>query len=171
MKAITIRQPWAWCISEADRITEAHLTPKLVDNRGRNISHRGPIAIHTAQAWDLDGQHDPRVQAVWDAVNGPLPPLAPEAVPHGCVVAVATLTAVHLSLPRRPDRSTCCRPWGDRLYGALPARHLELADVHRLPEPVQVRGRQHVPWTLPDDIATQVRQQLGEIPDTGGDRS
>lgn len=37
MKAITVRQPWAECIARG---------VKLVENRSRPTTHRGPLAIH-----------------------------------------------------------------------------------------------------------------------------
>jgi hypothetical protein len=37
MKALTVRQPWAWAI--------VHGT-KRIENRSRHFSHRGPLLIH-----------------------------------------------------------------------------------------------------------------------------
>jgi hypothetical protein len=41
MKALTIRQPWAWAILNAG---------KDVENRSWPTKHRGPLAIHAAKA-------------------------------------------------------------------------------------------------------------------------
>ena len=41
MKALTIRQPWAWAFFHARPV-------KDVENRSRNTRHRGPLAIHSA---------------------------------------------------------------------------------------------------------------------------
>lgn len=37
---------------------------------------------------------------------------------------------------------------------------LILEDVRPLPEPVPATGKQAVPWTVPDDVAARVREQL-----------
>lgn len=56
MRAITIRQPYARCVAAG---------VKPVENRGRNCTYRGPIAIHAAQRASLVGDTDPRVLAVY----------------------------------------------------------------------------------------------------------
>lgn len=145
MKAITIRQPWAGCIAEGF---------KQVENRGRNVSYRGLIAIHTARAADVDADRDPRVVAMWGRH-------VRIGWPQGAVIAVATLADCHRAA-QSPDGTTCCEPWGDRLYGGLPAYHLVLRDIFHLNQPVYVRGQQAVPWTLPADTAAEVSAQLRE---------
>ena len=45
MKAISIRQPWAWLILVGD---------KRVENRTWRTSHRGPLLIHAAKIIDQD---------------------------------------------------------------------------------------------------------------------
>jgi len=40
IKALTIRQPWAWAIFNAG---------KYVENRSRPTKHRGPLAIHVSR--------------------------------------------------------------------------------------------------------------------------
>lgn len=46
MKAITVRQPWAWAIIAAG---------KDVENRSWSTSYRGRLAIHAGAKWDRDG--------------------------------------------------------------------------------------------------------------------
>lgn len=45
MKAITIRQPWAWCILEAG---------KNIENRSWNTNYRGRFLIHTSKKVDKE---------------------------------------------------------------------------------------------------------------------
>jgi hypothetical protein len=48
MKALSIRQPWAWLIANGH---------KPVENRTWNTKHRGPFLIHAGLAFDTDGYH------------------------------------------------------------------------------------------------------------------
>jgi hypothetical protein len=52
MKALTVRQPWAWAIVTGY---------KDVENRGRRTNHRGPLLIHAAKQMDPDG-----FQLLWE---------------------------------------------------------------------------------------------------------
>lgn len=45
MKALTIRQPWAWAIAEGH---------KRIETRSRRTHFRGEIAIHAAKRWDWE---------------------------------------------------------------------------------------------------------------------
>lgn len=51
MKALSIQQPWAWLIVNAAVYAE----PKLVENRSRKTSHRGPFLVHASKTFDLRG--------------------------------------------------------------------------------------------------------------------
>lgn len=46
MKALSIRQPWAWAILHAG---------KQVENRSWPTAYRGPILIHASKTYDRDG--------------------------------------------------------------------------------------------------------------------
>ncbi len=52
MKALTIKQPWAWCIV-ADAIPDN--LKKDVENRSRRLGHRGMLAIHAGKSFDDEG--------------------------------------------------------------------------------------------------------------------
>lgn len=62
MKAISIRQPWAWAIVRPD-ITNALARAgmlrldllKTIENRDWPTNFRGPLAIHAAKKWDENG--------------------------------------------------------------------------------------------------------------------
>ena len=174
MRAITVRQPWAWAIARLG---------KNVENRRQNIAgtYRGPVAIHAGQqvaesvAWS-----DPNIEAALAAhdveTDWPLT--------LGRIIAVIDLTDVHdedacwqqdfrrLARLRRDDpealhalpdngaggligRTRLCSPWamGDHY-------HLTLANPRPLPEPIPAKGRPGL-WTLPDDIEAAVLAQIG----------
>jgi hypothetical protein len=138
MKAITVRQPWAWAIAHAG---------KEVENRGR----RDPwhtvtgqrIAIHAGKGYDEDDLYD---------VAGLMGPVSWEDTEYldvrGAIVATALLTGVHHS---RQCRNRCSR-W------AQPGQwHLELAEVKPLLHPLPARGALGL-WAPDQDLLHQLRQ-------------
>lgn len=164
MKAITVKQPWAWAIAHGG---------KTVENRSRGTAYRGPLAIHAGQAWSERGAEDGRVLNAWTAwLSGrPTSPPTPEhmrdqwehsdvlepdderereLIPRGAIVAVAELVDAH------PDAG-CCRPWGESQYSEASGRvrtvvnHLVLEEIRPLAEPVPCRGALGL-WRLPEDI-------------------
>ena len=46
MKALSIRQPWAWLICEGR---------KNIENRAWHTDYRGPLLIHASMKWDKAG--------------------------------------------------------------------------------------------------------------------
>lgn len=143
MRALTIRQPYAWAVA---------IGRKPVENRTRATSHRGPLAIHAGAAWYPDGDWDQRIIAAWHSAGRPTPTLSPAGWPRawfGAVLAVADLYDCHTPAP-----DCCASEWADRA-GA----HLLLRDVQVLPEPVYARGALGL-WTLPPDVEAAVLTQL-----------
>lgn len=169
MRAITVRQPWAWVIAEASALSALGLVPKLVENRSRRFPSRHvghDVAIHAGQRWDEGGGDDPRVREAWScfvrarrAAGHPYPPLMDIIAPRGVVLAVARVEGVHQTADSEPP---CCLPWGEATRAGRPAWHLLLGRVRRLPQPVPARGQLAVPWTLPGDVAQQVQRQLDD---------
>lgn len=49
MKALSIRQPWAWAIANAG---------KDVENRNWNMNHRGTLAIHASKSMTMAEYHE-----------------------------------------------------------------------------------------------------------------
>jgi hypothetical protein len=167
MRAITVRNPWAWAIAAGF---------KPVENRSQNANYRGPLAIHAGQAWSVRGECDHRVCEAWAtfAASVPLRP-APNVPVSGAVgrlhkdslfveygiIAVAELVDCH------PDQG-CCRPWGESSYEEAGGRtrtaihHLVLDEVRTLAEPVPARGALGL-WMLPDDVEAAVREQLAAV--------
>lgn len=147
-RAVTVRQPYAQCIASGR---------KLIENRGRPTSYRGPIAIHAAQAEHPRGKTDPRVIALYGvdpAVD----------MPRGAVVGVAELVDCHPAENRAPGR-TCCEPWGEPTYKGGHCFHYVLDQAVLLVRPVPARGSLTLPWLLPVapvDVRGQVRAALAE---------
>lgn len=130
MKAITVQQPWAQCIA---------LGAKLVENRSRSVSYRGPLAIHAGMRWSRRGGHDDRavrLVAGQDALGPISEAIAVDVLGlrQGVVLAVCELVDCHLA-------DGCCQPWGEDEYGGDRVHHLALADVCRLAQPVPTRGQ------------------------------
>lgn len=140
MRAITVRQPYAWAIMHGG---------KDVENRSRNIagSYRGPVAITAALTLT-------RGNAI---------------AQRGGVLGVVDLVDVHRDQMMRGAQLHCCSssewhggppcpgpcsPWAE-----AGRHHLVLANPRPLPTPIPVRGRLGL-WTLPDDIAGQVEEAL-----------
>jgi hypothetical protein len=129
MKALTIRQPWAWAIARGY---------KPIENRVWNTNYRGPLAVHAALRWD-----EPAVDAVRFVRDlareqgSTLPERLADDLPMsgtGCVVAVAELVGVCCVAL---DGAPCdCGPW------AMPGQHhWRLTHVQPLAESLPMRGR------------------------------
>jgi len=158
VKAITVRQPWAWAIIHAG---------KDVENRSRNVAgdYRGPLAIHSS------GRKSDDPQYVRDAVDR----MADRGLPRkdditdlstfigdgspllvGCVLGVADLIAVHTFHECQTYRgggvTQCCSPWGDALdMDGRYMWHLVLANPRPLRLPLQIPGHLGL-WELPDHL-------------------
>lgn len=164
MIAITIRLPYSAAI---------RASVKTIENRGRPIAakHIGQqVAIHAAATWSTEGGADMRIRTWWWG-----PDRSPNAILDATdfsrlfrnIIAVATIAGCHKAAWPLNEALTCCQPFGDRRYGKRdePAWHIELADIIPLDPPVgPVRGSLLVPWTLPDDTAAQITDQLATTP-------
>ena len=149
MKAITVRQPFAWQILHQR---------KDVENRTRNIAgrYRGPVAVHAGLTYDEGAMRAlPRRAPEWVT--------APRFFLTGVVLGVVDLTGVHWW-----GDDTChriggvdgrhrCSPWAMDHY-----KHLTLANQRPLATPVPAKGRLGL-WTLPDDVEAAVLAQIGAV--------
>jgi hypothetical protein len=125
VKALTVKQPWAWAIAHG---------LKSIENRSRPTKHRGPLAIHAGAAWDRAGAVSPTVIAAARSYRYPLQYGKPLDATEGwfqfrAVIALVDVVDCH--------RDTgCCRPWG--MEGAW---HWVLVNPRQLDEPVPAAGR------------------------------
>ena len=189
MKALTIRQPWAWAVIHAG---------KTVENRSRNITgdYRGPVAIHAGLKIDEAGQHDQLIREAWTgetrlAVDPDRPTFYHDvpwqkAFSYGRIIGVADLVDVHYATDcydantKRLTALYNSGPEGRKEVEAMPdngcggiigkARfcslwahdemfHLVFANPRPLTHPIPARGQLGL-WTLPDDVEQAVRRQL-----------
>jgi hypothetical protein len=83
VKALSVRQPWAWAIIHAG---------KDVENRSWFTRHRGPLAIHASQGCTR-GQYQ-AASAEIERISGlKVPPL--EELPRGAVVGTVDVVDCH----------------------------------------------------------------------------
>jgi hypothetical protein len=145
MRAITVRQPWAWAIVHGG---------KDVENRTRNIAgaYRGPVAIHAGQQYDPDAWEHPALIKAWMDTGG-------DDFDYGLVVGVVDLVDVHHDLDNRCweitlDETGQCSPW------AMPDHHhLVLANPRTLATPIPWRGQLGL-WKVPADLEARIREQV-----------
>lgn len=130
MKALTVRQPWAWAIARGY---------KSIENRGWTTAYRGTLAIHAAKRWDDGGEHPLReVVHLVRAQGGHLPKTPGHDMPYfgvGLVIATVDLTGVcTVSLFEHTVRCSC-GPWAQPMQA-----HWQLANARPLPNPVAATG-------------------------------
>ena len=148
MKAITVRQPWAWAILHGG---------KDVENRTRNIagSYRGPLVIHAGLALDKAATLVPPLKSL------PVDPFGIEGgLVRGVALGVVELSDTHAAphCPGRmivvvgdrytrawPDPETCS-PWAEPN-----THHLVLANPRPFPEPIPYKGALGL-WNFPDEL-------------------
>jgi hypothetical protein len=134
MRALSVRQPWAWAIAAQG---------KDVENRTWRTSYRELAAIHASSgadsAWQL-----PSLSLVRSyEAGGP-------SVARGAIVAVALILGCDQCHGE-------CSPWA-----AVGQWHWHLGQVRALPEPVPAAGRLGL-WAVPPEAAAAVARQLGTV--------
>lgn len=146
MRAITVRQPWAWAIVHGG---------KDVENRTRSLGpYRGPVAIHAGLADVEFGDY----MAVLRHAGCQVPKVPDIEERRGVVLGVVDLIDVHCSVDcwdwnPSEQKDDYCSPW------AMPGWHLVLANPRPLPRPIPWRGQLGL-WTVPDDLETAIREQV-----------
>lgn len=103
MKALSIKQPWAWCIINAY---------KGVENRSWNTKHRGEFYIHAGKSFDMEGYR--WIKRTFP--NIPLPKI--EEFERGGIVGKAKIiNTVHISESRLLTSDD--KPWFVGDYGFI----------------------------------------------------
>lgn len=155
MRALSVRQPWAWAIACGG---------KAVENRSRGTLYRGVLAIHASKNVYAEDMDNP---LILEAIAEQEFVIDEAASRTGAVVAVAEVTGCHHSEECMLPASalpvcgrTGCSPWAARGQ-----HHIELAGVRPLAEPVPCRGALGL-WRLPEDVECAVREQLATSPVT-----
>ena len=126
MKAITVRQPYAWLIINGR---------KNIENRDWYSAYKGQIAIHAAQGMGRDEYAD-----ALDFVRSFDPALArripqPECLVRGCVIGTVLQTGCVKDHPS---------PWFQGVWGHV------YAEARELVVPIPVRGALGIwEWQVP----------------------
>lgn len=135
MKALTVRQPYAWAIATGE---------KTVENRSRPTKHRGELAIHAGAAWSyIGGVDDVVLDALYEwmtpaqrvqAEDGIDPAAFPTLFTFRAVIATVDVVGCHRAYG-------CCLPWGQQGEPDAPMYHWVLANHRKLDTPVPAKGR------------------------------
>ncbi|MEO3869415.1 hypothetical protein ABGB18_11335 [Nonomuraea sp. B12E4] len=150
MKALTVRQPWAFAIAALG---------KSVENRTWNTHYRGLLAIHAGSRWDSD-----------EAVRrvGELTGVTIVTTDTAAIVAVVDLVSVHNSATcirpveerhEHDDGPFTCSRWaiGSRVDNGM--HHWVLGTRRQLAYPIACKGRQGL-WDLPAYVEADVLAQI-----------
>ena len=134
MKALTVKQPWAWAIA---------CGAKDIENRTWNTNHLGRLAIHAAARDD----HASAFARIYELTGAYV-----LRTDRSAVVAVVDVAGVCT------EQDGCaCGPW------AIPDQHhWRLINARALPNPVSCKGRLGL-WNLPADVEAAVLEQLAEV--------
>lgn len=135
VRALTVRQPWAWAIVSGG---------KNIENRTQQWTYRGTLLIHAGAQWSERGDRSPLIE---QAVRGRS---LMGVLDRSALIGTATLVDCHLD-------AGCCKPWGESSYvehGGRQRRHvvhLVLEDARPLPEPIACAGARGL-WVPPADV-------------------
>jgi len=142
IRGLSLTQPWASLIA---------IGVKKIETRSWRTHYRGPLAIHASKGfrWPED----------WELVPFP----APDALPRGAILAVATLRTVQWTghnavyppdwLRTVDDIERAFGDFSEKRYGWF------LEDVHELAEPIPCRGARGL-WTVPPAIVAEIQRQV-----------
>lgn len=143
MRAISVRQPWAWAIARGY---------KPVLNQATGTGHRGPLAVYASFRIDLGSAEN---HVVRRAVSTGWDPADPVTAIGG-IVAVVSLAGV--CAPAASPGRCGCGEW------ASPgAYHWQLADPRPLRCLVLALGQPGL-WELAPEVADGVRRLLADEP-------
>lgn len=163
MRALTVRQPWATCI-----IPGPGQYVKNIENRTWTTTHRGRIAIHSAQQIDREAMRwilgTPREFGDEDVDQGDWP--------MGKILGTVNLVGIHEANSRGAecaakgcfdhfDRVNQTGSWGQAAAPGKILFHWELADPHTFETPWAVKGALQL-WTLgpSDEGLVRMEEQI-----------
>jgi hypothetical protein len=157
MRALTVRQPWAWAIIHGG---------KNVENRTRNLAgtYRGPVAIHAGLVEDEAAYDDEMIKDALGRYDDSW--LLEEQIGRaGSFIGVVDLVDAHRCSALNVTREIlCCQsPWAQQPYDERHGGrrvpdlwHLELANRRPLATPIPARGRLGL-WTPAFDVLEQLQ--------------
>ena len=133
MKAITLRQPWAWAIINAG---------KDIENRNWKTHFRGRVAIHAAIGMTR-GEYDRACEYIRGVDRRTKIP-AYEELERGAIIGTVEI----VDCVQDSDS-----PWFMGKYG------FTLARPRRLREPIPCKGALSF-WNIPQDIEARIRKAI-----------
>jgi hypothetical protein len=133
MKALSIRQPWAWAILHAG---------KDVENRNWPTRFRGTIAVHAAKGMTRDEYENARDFMIGDVGLNDMPLFG--QCWRGVIVGLVDI----VDCVTRSDS-----PWFEGKYGFV------LANPRPLKTPISCKGALNF-WDVPASVVTQIKEQL-----------
>ncbi len=133
MKAITLRQPWAWAIINAG---------KDIENRDWKTHFHGRVAIHAAVGMTR-GEYDRACDYI-RGVNRRIRIPAYEDLERGAIIGTVEI----IDCVQEFDS-----PWFMGEYGFV------LARPERLPEPIPCKGRLSF-WAVPQNIEARIMKAI-----------
>jgi len=141
MRALTVRQPWAWQIIHQR---------KDIENRTRNIAgkYRGPVAIHAAAL------KDDHLAMARLPMHAPDWVTAPRIFDRGVILGVVDLIDAHQSNNRHRLVDACCTSEWAEQWGVW---HLVFANPRPLKrrDCIPCRGALGL-WTPPADVVERL---------------
>ena len=145
MKALTVKQPWAWAIIHGG---------KDVENRSRATNHRGQLYIHAGLGYSKEADESQPMQEAWinaaqnlSIERGAMGPLRKRDLflDYGALIGTVDVIGCHHSV-------TCfnrCSQWA--MAGHY---HWELSNPHPLPYPLPDKGRLGI-WNVTAQVVTR----------------
>jgi hypothetical protein len=138
MKALTIRQPWAWAIINAD---------KDIENRSWPTRFRGTLAVHAAVTlprYDYEDSIEELNDILLTTRNSKIKiPTFDELVRGAILGTVAIIDCVE-------DSES---PWFQGDYGFV------LANPKQLPKPIPCKGALNF-WNIPENIERKIKNAI-----------
>lgn len=151
MKALTVRQSWAWAIIHAG---------KDIENRTQAWSYRGPLAIHAGLAKPEKDNQATRAHRTAHGTE------TPAELVFGAIIGVVDLVDSHHYVGSGPGAIDCCdSPWAEESYSdgggrrLLDVVHLVLTNPRHLTNPLPCKGALGL-WTPRPETIDQIRDRL-----------
>lgn len=151
MKALTIKQPWLWCITDHTKRVENRTWKPPFEMVGQYI------ALHASKSKDQDEWLE-----AWYIADGCVPKFA--NLPLGAIVATALVKGyvvindmggVEEQTKAAANYYLSTDPWFFGPVGWL------LSDVRKLPQPIPCKGALGL-WEVPADIVEIIKQEWEE---------
>jgi hypothetical protein len=136
MKALSIRQPWAWAILHAG---------KDIENRDWRTTFRGTIAVHAAKGMTLD-EYAGFIDFFGQFSGADFPD--PDQLARGCVVGLVDIVDCV---------SYYTSDWFQGDYGFV------LANPRTLVKPIYCKGALGL-WDVPAEIERQIKDEFVSTP-------